>query len=407
VGPQAVGIADVNMDGKKDLIVPNFNSNTVGVFLGNGNGTFQAQKTFTTDAGPYSVATADVNGDGRVDVVTACFGAGTASVMLGDVPPTVLSVNRTTPAGPVTSASSVGYTVTFNEPVTGVDSGDFTLALGGVSASTPVVSGGPSVYTVTVNGITGSGTLGLNVVDDGTIKDAAGNPLQPGGVAAFGAMQTFATGSSPYTAIATDVNGDGKPDLVADDEGSGTLSVLLGNGNGTFGPRTVLSGWFPAFDVSACDVNRDGRMDLELVDIFGRVFALLGNGNGTFQAGLTFLAPTQARTLVASDVNGDGKPDIVITSRGTDETTPGFLSVFLGNGDGRFGAGATFTTGAYPRSLSVTDMNGDGKPDAVVGNWWSGTVGVLLGNGNGTFAGQKTFASGSFDHPMLAPANAA
>src|SRR5205823_3933685 len=79
--------------------------------------------------------------------------------------PAVLSINRTTPGGPSTSATSVTYTVTFSEAVSGVDATDFSLALNGVTATTPVVvSGTGSSYTVTVSGITGTGTLGLNLV---------------------------------------------------------------------------------------------------------------------------------------------------------------------------------------------------------------------------------------------------
>src|SRR5207253_2608631 len=92
--------------------------------------------------------------------------------------PAVQSISRTTPAGPLTNATSVVYTVTFSESVTGVDATDFSLALSGVTATTPVVvNGSGSVYTVTVNGISGNGTLGLNLVDDDSITDAAGNKL--------------------------------------------------------------------------------------------------------------------------------------------------------------------------------------------------------------------------------------
>lgn len=93
--------------------------------------------------------------------------------------PTVQSIDRTAPLGPTTSASGVDYTVTFSESVTGVDASDFQLALtGGVTATTPVVvAGSGAVYTVTINGIAGSGTLGLNLVDDNSIRDLDGNPL--------------------------------------------------------------------------------------------------------------------------------------------------------------------------------------------------------------------------------------
>ncbi len=118
--------------------------------------------------------------------------------------PYVVSINRTTPAGPATGAGSVSYTVTFSEAVSGVAPSDFALALSGVTATTPVaVSGSGAVYTLTVNGIHGNGTLGLNLVDNGSIHDLAGNPLtQQNAAASFQAQQTFATGSDPHSVAA-------------------------------------------------------------------------------------------------------------------------------------------------------------------------------------------------------------
>src|SRR5437016_3931098 len=90
----------------------------------------------------------------------------------------VQSINRTTPAGPNTNATSVTYTVTFSESVTGVDASDFTLALSGVTTTPPVVvAGSGASHSLTVNGISGNGTLGLNLTDDDSIQDAVGNAL--------------------------------------------------------------------------------------------------------------------------------------------------------------------------------------------------------------------------------------
>jgi len=112
--------------------------------------------------------------------------------------PFVQSINRSVPTGPTTNATSVSYAVTFSEAVTGVDPTDFTLALtGSVAATTPaVVSGTGSVYTVTVSGITGIGTPGLNLVDNNSIRDLAGDGLvQPNAPAAFLSPTSFDTGA--------------------------------------------------------------------------------------------------------------------------------------------------------------------------------------------------------------------
>lgn len=124
--------------------------------------------------------------------------------------------------------------------MTGVDPSDFALALSGVSTTTPVsVSGSGAAYTVTVSGISGIGTLGLNLLDDGSIKDTAGNPLQNGGGGplGFSNQQTFATGTAASFIVSGDISGDGKPDLILANNlagSGGEVSVLLGNGNGTF-----------------------------------------------------------------------------------------------------------------------------------------------------------------------------
>jgi hypothetical protein len=235
-------VADFNGDGIPDIAVSAQGTNQVNILPGLGNGTFAPAVSFSLPTGghtPHFVVAADMNNDGRPDLVTANYGLNSASVLFntGLFPlASVVSINRTTPAGPTTGLSSVNYTVTFSKNVTGVVASDFALALtGSAAATTPVVvtpvSG--SVYTVTVNGIHGSGMIGLNFVDNGSVHDLAGNPLQGGGTASFQTQATFATGSRPNSVTSADVNGDGKADLLVANSSS-SVSVLLGNGNGTF-----------------------------------------------------------------------------------------------------------------------------------------------------------------------------
>ena len=388
-------LADVNVDGKPDLIIANGGDTDVGVLLDNGDGSFQPQKTFAAGTNPYSVAVADINGDGRPDIVIANQGSNTASVLLGDVPPTVLSINRSNPPGPITSDSTATFAVTFSEPVTGVDATDFSLALNGTTVSNPVVVGGSgAIYTVTISGILGNGTLGLNLVDDGSIQDAAGNPLQPGGSAAFQALQTFAVGSTPMAVVAADMNGDGRPDLVVANF-DGTLSVLLSNGNGTFQAQQTFATRRYSRSLAAADVNGDGKVDLVLGDMSfpWAVSVLLGNGNGTFKALRTVAVgsvSSPAYPVAVSDVNGDGKPDILAVSNSSN-----IVSVLLGQLGGSFAPRRTFAAGPGPSSVAVCDVNADGKPDLVIANRSSNTVSVLIGNGTGRFQSPQTFAVGS------------
>src|SRR5205823_3302258 len=155
-------------------------SGTLSVLLGNGNGTFQNQTTLSLGGVPLAVAAGDLNADNKPDLAVATS-AGNVCVLLGNgadnivgpvyvvdhAAPSVISINRTNPAGSGANGASVTYTVTFSEAVTGVDASDFALALtGNVTTTPPVVSGSGAVYTVTVNGLAGNGTLGLNLVDD-------------------------------------------------------------------------------------------------------------------------------------------------------------------------------------------------------------------------------------------------
>jgi hypothetical protein len=308
--------------------------------------------------------------------------------------PTVLSINRTNPPTPTTVDKTVTFTVTFNEPVTGVDPTDFALALSGVTATTPVsVSGSGASYTVTISGISGTGTLGLNLVDDGSIKDAAGNPLQngSGGQISFQSAQTSAAGVTASFMTAADVNGDGRPDLIVANRLGNAVSVMLGNGNGTFAPpQTFVEGLSP-YTLAVCDVNGDGVPDLVAVSnrFYGSVNILLGNGTGGFALVGTVATDSNPHSIVASDVNGDGKIDLVLGCAYS-------VSVLLGRGDGTFQPQQTFAAGARPTNVYVSDVNGDGKADLVAANSSGASVSVLLGNGNGTFAAQQTFATQSY-----------
>ena len=294
--PKSVAVTDINGDGRPDLIVPVL-YNQLNVLLSNGDGTFQTSQSFSTGLGPNFVAVADLNGDGRPDLVSANGYGNSVSVLLAEATfkgpvynidhtdPALVSISRTTPSAALTDATSVVYTVTFSEPITGVDPTDFQVVKTGTVGTTLTqvtpVSG--SVYTVSVSGITGSGSLGLNLVDNGSILDLAGNPLvQSNAIAMFGSSVNFRAGGNPKSVAVADVNGDGKPDLIVANYGSNTVSVLLGNGNGTFqGAHNFSTGTQP-ISVAVADVNGDGKPDILVSnDLSYTVSVLLGNGDGT------------------------------------------------------------------------------------------------------------------------------
>ncbi len=155
-----------------------------------------------------------------------------------------------------------------------------------------------------------------------------------------------------------------------------------------YGAPTV-QGWYSA--VAIGDLNGDGRLDLAIADLdAATVSILLGNGDGTFPATATNIYGTGSSpySVAIEDFNGDGKADLAVANSGSNS-----VSILLGNGDGTFATKVDYTSSAFdsrPVSVGIGDFNGDGKPDLAVANSNSSNVSILLGNGNGTFA---TFSS--------------
>ena len=194
------------------------------------------------------------------------------------------------------------------------------------------------------------------------------------GTIGFKPVQSYTVGTNPAAVAVGDFNGDGKVDLAVVNSGdssssdNGGVSVLLGNGDGTFQPATNISVGKNPGGIAVGDFNSDSRLDIVVADSTG-VSILLGNGDGTFQAGVSYPDPQVGPVWVkADDLNGDNRLDLVLDG-----------TVLLGNGDGSFQGPMTFAT-ATSGTVAVTDLNGDGRMDLAL----PGGV-VLLGSGDGTF----------------------
>jgi hypothetical protein len=203
----------------------------------------------------------------------------------------------------------------------------------------------------------------------------------------FQAPQNFGADGFPRSVAVGDFNGDGILDLAVANEGSNNVSVLLGKGDGTFllavnydvGPDSI----FPS--VAVGDFNGDEVQDLAVASgFFGKVSVLLGNGDGTFRAPVSFAAGVQPWSVAVGDFNGDGLPDVAVANLGDcseGSCVGSSVSVLLGTGDGSFQPPINFDAGGGPRSVATADFNGDGLPDlAVAHSIPPGGLSVLINN---------------------------
>jgi len=272
-------------------------------------------------------------------------------------------------------------------------------------------AGGEDAISVAVADLNGDGKLDLVAADmwqgGGSVAGEVA-VLMGNGDGTFQPAVVYSTGAYDAEAVAVgDVNGDGVPDLVVvndcgsvdqyDNCTSGTaLSVLLGNGDGTFQPAAVYSTELAAtYSLAMADLRGIGILDLVVPSEClnpdcqtGAVSVFLGNGDGTFQPGVSYsTAGRYSDSVAIGDLNGNGVPDLIVAEHDTSGGTEGAAAVLMGNGDGTFQPAVLYDSGGpYADWVAVADLRNNGTLDAVLANGYGDTiVGVLLGNGDGTF----------------------
>ncbi len=232
------------------------------------------------------------------------------------------------------------------------------------------------------------GTPGIAVVNRGS---NAVSILLGNGNGTFSNAANYATDVDPIALAVGDFNGDGIPDLVTANRASYTISILLGNGDGTFQSHVDYPAGTEPMAVVVGDFNGDGYLDVAEVNSADNTLAVyLGVGNGTLQPAVIYAVGSDPIAIVTGDFNGDGILDIAVANSGSDN-----VAVLFGNGNGTFQSAVYYSTGSDPDGLFTADLNGDGKLDLVVANNGSNTISVLLNSGNGTFAPNVAYAVGT------------
>jgi uncharacterized protein (TIGR03437 family) len=449
VGPAAIAIADLNGDGKQDLVfltgpaiaAPSMYApaSEVAVMLGTGGGSFSPPAVFPV-AGAYNalggfnipgpLTVGDMNGDGIPDIVTNGItillgdgkggfptrkdflntnsnpviltdfdGDGKTDVVIGVGNPLVLS--REYPTGPGLPNTEDELTVFFGDGAGGLTAAPLASPPNSVTQrSEPFNPPGDANLEVAITSgdFNKDGIADLAMVSGfqylSVFLSSASDAITPAFTHDFTVTDPDAY---PTSVVAADFNQDGIPDLavaVASPTGPGSIMVFLGKGDGTFLAPISTNAPGSIWSLVIGDFNKDGHADLAAINTTtnsqtDQVVIFLGKGDGTFATPATYPVVKAALVLVVGDFNQDGFDDIAVAN-------PTGINLLLGKADGTLSAGTTITapTGAVPVSLAAGDLNGDGRFD-LVAEFYPQGVGVLYGNGDGTFLA-----------PVIYPANA-
>lgn len=369
-------VADTNGDGKVDVVlVDDGNPANVWTLTGNGDGTFNAATSVALngEAGNHTVL-ADLNGDGILDIVDNDYSTNQVTVYLA--------------TSATTYANGVSYdTVDLNHNACG-NSNASSLAVGDINGDgVPEVvnancSDAGNDVTVYVNN--GDGTFATGAYYDGAMS---------GG--------TNSGAATVYTEAVTigDVNGDGMGDIICVNDDSSDVTVLLGKSDGTVTVPNVgyAVGGYPYEGAIVGDFNGDGMADIMLPDDQMSFAFLKGYGDGTFRAAQNHYAATTSYSygygVATGDFNKDGHPDFVIGDYCYSCTTPMGITVFLSNPDGSLQPGMNFGTTSYFGFVAVADFDGDGNLDVAATDYSTGLVQIFNGDGTGNLTPGNTFST--------------
>ena len=399
--PRFVALADLNKDGKLDIV------GGATVLLGNGNGAFGPPFAFGMSSLGANTVIADFDGDSNLDIASAA--SGSAGILFGDG-----AGGFRLAVGPADRGAWGLARADLNNDgkldIVAMNSGGFVVMLGDGNGNlgTPSTATVPSTAAATpvIADFNGDNKLDVAVLDD-TANGPGGLPrlhvTLGNGLGGFGStISTSFDASQPAALSGGDLNGDGKVDLVTvnrgggnGNEGSITIGLSDGTGNFQMQPNVSVRTSVNPVGVAFADFNKDGKMDLAVPSGFG-FSILLGNGAGGF-APRTHITTANSSSIRAADLDGDGNVDLVMVS----EEINGKTSVVRGDGLGGFSAPVQFNLGTFPSDLTLADFNNDGKLDLAVAISLQeaspspprSNIAVLLGDGAGGFGSPVNIAT--------------
>jgi FG-GAP-like repeat len=390
-GSDRVAVANINNDGRPDLITTSSSGNALNVLTRTSStigGRLLNSGGLALPAGstPSGVASADLNNDGLEDLLVTCRGTSTLTVFLKQALGNPFPTSSSYPLG----TSPVGL------QLTDINADGFPDAV--------VASSGASVLTFVVNQVDGSfsqtltvGSKPLSVAlgdlnNDGKLDAVTANAFSNrvsislgNGKGAFKANGTESVASVPRFVALGDLNNDGKLDALVVNDNSNNISILLGDGFGGFASNTVQSVGLSPKGLAVGDLNGDGKPDLMVANsVSNDVSVLLGDGTGGFASSGSVAVGLGPISVALGDLNNDGKLDAMVTNNGSNN-----VIILFGNGTGGFTSGGSVSTGVFPQFLALGDLNGDGKLDAVVTSVTAGKLTILLNNTNGSFTSSQ------------------
>ncbi|HEU0116880.1 MAG TPA: VCBS repeat-containing protein, partial [Thermomicrobiales bacterium] len=408
--PQFIVAADFNGDGKLDVAAM-LAGNFLSVFQGTGDGNINAGANLPVKGASFAAVAADFTGDGKPDILSANFQTGGFSLLtnltafvlggaFGDPTDFAITADQNTSPAHAPEALAVGD---FNRDgkldlvTANAGSDNVSVFLGNGTGSFALTGESPFAAGTAPNGVATAdfdrdGILDLAVANSGSDNNVSIFLGNGNGTFDPASTPTVTAGTTPAAVTIGDFNADGKLDLAVANNGSDNVSVLLGNGDGTFQSAMNSGVGTGPIALAVGDFDRDGVPDLAVVNSGGGVSILLGVGNGNFTqpVGSPFGVGTTPSAVAIGDFDSDGIPDLAVANSGSSN-----VSVLLGNGNGTFAAAVNFAVDSSPSSVAAADWDGDGKPDLAVGNAGGDNVSILFGDGAGGFSSALANAFGS------------